>query len=149
MEDSVCTAGFAPVTYGPQSAPLEQSRNNLHSPASPGLLLWNHDRDSAVIYKNAKTGESFAVLIATSQKRLSEPQGFLVGILDDINPDTFSEQAVDEFFKHDSHSLTDLSTQMLVKFLRSGKQVILSVNTFNVGSQQNFRLWVVLKEPKM
>jgi hypothetical protein len=148
MEDAVYKAGFAPVTYFPQVARWEQSRSNLHIPA-PELRLWNHDQDSAVLYRNEKTGESFAVFIATSQKRLSEPQSFLVGILDDIQPDTFSTETVDEFFKHDSHLLTDLSTQMLVKFLRSGKQVILSVNTFTVESLQNFRLWVVLKEPKM
>jgi hypothetical protein len=73
----------------------------------------------------------------------------LVYILDDINPDTFGAEAVEEFFKHNSQSLTDLSTQMLVKFLRSGKQVILSVNTLSEGSLQIFKLWVVVTEPKM
>jgi len=149
IEDAVYKSGFSRVAYLPQVTHLEQSRSNLPSLALPGPQLWHHDQDSALIYKNQKTGESFAVLIATSQRRISNPQGFLVGILDDINPETFGAEAVDEFFKHNSHLLTDLSTQMLVKFLRSGKQVILSVNTFTMGSLQNFKLWVVLKEPKM
>jgi hypothetical protein len=149
MEDTVGKSGFSLVTYLPQVTHLEQSRSNLPNLEPPGLPLWSHDRDSAVIYKNQKTGESFAVLIATSQKHLFRPQGFLVYILDDINPDTFGAEAVEEFFKHNSQSLTDLSTQMLVKFLRSGKQVILSVNTLSEGSLQIFKLWVVVTEPKM
>jgi hypothetical protein len=61
------------------------------------------------------------VVIGASQKFCSKPQGFLVGIVDDISPDTSAAVVLDEIFKHNSHSLTDLSTQMLVKLLNSGK----------------------------
>jgi hypothetical protein len=71
-----------------------------------------------------ETAESFTVVIGTSQKFRSEPQAFLVGIVDDMGPDIYVAEVLDDFFQYNSHSLTDLSTQMLVKHLSSGKQVI-------------------------
>jgi hypothetical protein len=156
MEDAVYKAGFTPVTYSPPVEYWARPGSVPHIRLSPELRLWNHDKDSAVVYRNEETGDSFAVIIATSQKFRSKPQRFLVGLVDNISPDTSGDAVVDEFFKDKSHLLTDLSTQMLVKLLRSGKQVILSVNvvreqadTFTAVALQNFRLWIVVKEPRM
>jgi hypothetical protein len=158
MDDAVHKAGFTPVGYSPPEVDWGQLRSNPHKGASPGLRLWHHNKDSAVIYRNERTCDSFAVVIGTSQKFRSEPQGFMVGIVDDISSDTSATMVLEKFFKHSSHSLTDLSTQMLVKPLKSGKQVILSVNVIReqadvspitVASFQNFRLWVVVNEAKI
>jgi hypothetical protein len=149
MEDDVYKAGFTPVLYMPQAEMLELPEGNPEIQARRVFRLWNHDQESAVIYRNPKTDESFAVIIATSQKFRSIPQRFLVGIVDGISPGISETAIVDDFFKDDNYSLTDLSTRLLVKFLQSGRQVILSVNAFSVRSTLHFKLWVVVQESKI
>jgi DNA polymerase IIIc chi subunit len=149
MEDAVYKAGFTPVLHMPQAEMLELPESNPDIQAKLVFRLWNHDQESAVIYRNPETDESFAVIIATSQKFRSIPQRFLVGIVDGISPGISETAIVDDFFKDDNHSLTDLSTRLLVKFLRSGRQVILSMNAFSVGSTLHFKLWVVVEESKI
>jgi hypothetical protein len=149
MDDSVINAGFSPII---DHLPVENLELPEHNPDCQGktrFRLWNYDQESAVTYLNPLTDESFAVVIATSQKFRSTPQGFLVGIVDDITPGMSARAMVDDFFENNSRSLTDLSTKMLVKPLPSGKQVILSVNTFSVGSDLHFKLWVVIQETRI
>jgi hypothetical protein len=47
----------------------------------------------------------------------------------------------------DFERVTDLSKNMMIRPLLSGKQVILGVNTFASGSSLSFRLSVIVKEP--
>jgi hypothetical protein len=146
MEDAVYKAGFTPDLYMPQAEMLELPEGNPDLQARRVVRLWNHDQESAVIYRNPKTDESFAVIIATSQKFRSMPQRFLVGIVDGISPGISETAIVDDFFKDNNYSLTDLSTRLLVKFLPSGRQVVLSVNAFSEGSALHFKLWVSVQE---
>ena len=93
----MCKAGFSPVGYSPPEMDWGQSRTNPHKRASLGLRLWHHDKDSAVIYRNDGTCDSFAVVIGTSQKFRSEPQGFMIGIVNDNSSDTSAGVVLDKF----------------------------------------------------
>jgi hypothetical protein len=132
-----------------------QSQSNPDVRLAPPLRLWHHYNNASVIYRNRETSETFTVVIGTSKEFCSEPQAFLAGIMDNIGKDITAAEIQHNVFKEKRHSLTDLSTKMLVKHLDFGKQVILSVNvtqqqadesTGNVAWFQNFRLWVVVKE---
>ena len=109
------------------------------------MPLWTNDQDTSVIYHNKNTKESFAVAIRSSRKfSLSSPQVLLVSVVENIGSSHPEETIIQESFE-----FTDLSTRMLVKRLSSGKQVILSVNKFDIGSARNFKLWIVIQEPKI
>jgi len=149
MEDAVYNAGFTPVIYMPPVETLELPGSSPRSKARPVFRLRKGDLESVVIYRNPKTDESFAVKIATSEKFSSGPQGFLVAAIDGLCPDISEMATVASSLRNNSHPLTDISTKMLVKSLPSGTSVILSVNTFYVGSTLHFKLWVVVQESKI
>jgi hypothetical protein len=149
MEDAVYKAGFTPVIYMPPVETLELPESNPGRKARPVFRLWNDDQESVVMYRNPKTEEYFGVKIATSQKFRSLPQGFLVAFMDGIGPDSSEMATAAGFFRHKSQSSTDISTKMLLRSLPSGISVILSVNTFFVGSTLHFMLWIVVQESKI
>ena len=157
-EAAVQEAHFIPVDYYPPKLDWGVIPGTDDVGSSPGLWLWHDDRNSAVIYKHEETAESFAVVIGSDQKFNPEPSEktrFLAAIVDNIDSGTAAKDVLDDFFGDSAWPLTDLSTQMLVKCLISGKKVILSVNANtekNRVSQkidltyQAFRLWVAVKE---
>jgi hypothetical protein len=150
-DDAVLKAGFTRADYSPSELKWWQPQSENVARASLGLRLWCDDNESSIMYRNKETSDSFTVVIGTSQKFRASPQTFMAGVVDDMGPDATAAEVLEDFLDDKSQSMTDLSTQVLVTRMSSGKQVILSVNITKEdaeASSQNFRLWVVVKETR-
>jgi hypothetical protein len=155
-DESAQQAGFTLET--PQDPRWQRPAGQPNVQARAGLPLrrTNEDPVHVVVYRNKRTDENFAIVIRNVTESRPKPSRhvcFWITIL--INavkfPLTSEREHLEEWLSEyqSRGSLVDLSERMVIKPLPSGKQVILGVNTFAVGTDLGFRLTVIVKEPKI
>ena len=157
-DESAREAGFTLDT--PQDPRWQQPAGQPHVQAGAGLSLSRktfRGIEQVVVYRHKKTNESFAIFIRGLREKLAPapPRQFAFMITIMINavktPLTSEREHLEYLYGHNSwhESLIDLSKRMVFEHLPSGKQVILGLNTFAVGTDIGFRLTVIVKTPKI
>jgi hypothetical protein len=154
-DESARQAGF--TLDIPQDPRWQRPAGQPHIQARAELPLGktNQDHEHVVVYRHKDTNENFAILIKNVSE--SRPRPFrhicfwITILINAVKTPVTSEQEHLEWLcdHHSLGSLIDLSERMVIKPLPSGKQVILGVNTFAVGKDLEFRLTVIVKEPKI
>ena len=155
-DESAREAGFTLET--PQDPRWQQPAGQPHVQAGAGLPLSRktfRGHEQVVVYRHKKTNENFAIFIrAIGEHTLIPSRQFSFWITVLIHaveiPFTSKREHLEWIHEHKSHgSLIDLSKCMVFEHLPSGKQVILGLNTFAVGTDIGFRLTVIVKTPKI
>jgi hypothetical protein len=108
----------------------------------PGIRiqLWEYEDDAAIIYRHSTTGETFAVTMGISRRFKSLCPSFRVGILDNLHSGMQALSVWDSIGDR-IYDLPDLSTQVLIKRLISGKRIVASTN----ASRQGITMDIIVK----
>ena len=154
-DESAREAGFMLDTQDPW---WQQSAGQPHVQAGAGLPLSRKSfqgHDQVVVYRHKKTNENFAIFLrGVGEHTLTPSRQFSFWATIMINgvktPLTSEREHLECLYGYNTHGPPiDLCKRMVFEHLPPGKQLILGVNTFAVGTDIGFRLTVIVKKPKI